>query len=237
MNKQSRLQTLRSALESEFGSKVTDVSSLPDEISIEVDLSNLVETLTTLRDGDAFNFDTLIDLCGVDYLGYGESEWKTQSATSSGFTRGAERHDLHAETNDLRFAVVYHLLSVVKNHRLRVRVRIADGDPPIVPTCIDVWASANWYEREAFDLFGILFDGHPDLRRLLTDYGFMGHPFRKDFPLIGHVEVRYDPEKGRVAYEPVSIEPRVLVPRVIREDNRYSKDEMPEVVEESNSDA
>lgn len=229
MNKQSRLQNLKTALDSTFGSKVTDVSSLSDEVTIEVGLSDLIETLTSLRDGQEFDFDTLIDLCGVDYLGYGESEWETQSATNSGFTRGASRQALHAETNDLRFAVVYHLLSINKNHRLRVRVRIADGDPPIVPTCLGVWASANWYEREAFDLFGILFEGHPDLRRLLTDYGFMGHPFRKDFPLIGHVEVRYDPEKGRVAYEPVSIEPRVLVPRVIRHDNRYAKDEVPEV--------
>lgn len=229
MNKQARLHTLKAALDTEFGSAVRNVSSLKDEITIEVELSDLIETLTALRDKETFDFDTLIDLCGVDYLGYGEDEWKTQSATRSGFTRGAERHDLIAETNDLRFAVVYHLLSVNKNHRLRVRVRIADGDPPIVPSCLDVWASANWYEREAFDLFGILFEGHPDLRRILTDYGFMGHPFRKDFPLIGHVEVRYDPEKGRVAYEPVSIEPRVLVPKVIRDDNRYSLDDVPKI--------
>ena len=224
MNKQARLDKLKQALAAEFADTVTDVSSLASEITIDVALDNLIETLTSLRDKPDFDFDTLIDLCGVDYLGYGESEWKTQSATSSGFTRGSNRHDLAAENNNLRFAVVYHLLSMNNNHRIRVRVRIADGDPPIVPTCLDVWASANWYEREAFDLFGILFEGHPDLRRLLTDYGFMGHPFRKDFPLIGHVEVRYDPEKGRVAYEPVSIEARVLVPKVIRHDNRYNLD-------------
>ena len=224
MNKKARLDKLKQALDAEFADKLTDVSSLSDEITVEVALENLIETLTCLRDKSDFDFDTLIDLCGVDYLGYGESEWKTQSATDSGFTRGSDLHDLVAETNDLRFAVVYHLLSLNNNHRLRVRVRIADGDPPIVPTSLSVWASANWYEREAFDLFGILFEGHPDLRRLLTDYGFMGHPFRKDFPLIGHVEVRYDPEKGRVAYEPVSIEPRILVPKVIRHDNRYNLD-------------
>jgi len=224
MKKQARLDSLKQALSAKFADKITDVSSLSDEISIEVELEDLIRVLTDLRDQPEFRFDTLIDLCGVDYLGYAESEWKTQSATNSGFTRGASRADAVAENNDLRFAVVYHLLSVENNHRLRVRVRIADGDPPIVPTCLDVWASANWYEREAFDLFGILFEGHPDLRRILTDYGFMGHPFRKDFPLVGHVEVRYDPEKGRVAYEPVSIEPRVLVPKVIRHDNRYNLD-------------
>ena len=224
MNKQARLDKLKQALDAEFADRVTDVSSLSDEVTIEVTLENLIETLTCLRDKPDFDFDTLIDLCGVDYLGYGESEWKTQSATDSGFTRGSDHQDLVAETNDLRFAVVYHLLSLNNNHRIRVRVRIADGDPPIVPTSIGVWASANWYEREAFDLYGILFEDHPDLRRLLTDYGFMGHPFRKDFPLIGHVEVRYDPEKGRVAYEPVSIEPRILVPKVIRRDNRYNLD-------------
>lgn len=231
MNSQTRLENLKSALESDLSGKASLVKSVAGELTVEVELADLIEVLTQLRDKPEFAFDTLIDLCGVDYLSYGESEWKTASATNSGFTRGANRHELHAETNNLRFAVVYHLLSVVKNHRLRVRVRIADGDPPIVPTSINVWASANWFEREAFDLYGILFEGHPDLRRILTDYGFMGHPFRKDFPLTGHVEVRYDPEKGRVAYEPVSIEPRVLVPKVIRHDNRYSLDTKPEIKE------
>ncbi|MBT8140804.1 MAG: NADH-quinone oxidoreductase subunit C, partial [Gammaproteobacteria bacterium] len=207
MNRATRLQQLRTNLQAGLGAKLEFVNSVADELTIEVSLPNLISVLTELRDNPAFAFDTLIDLCGVDYLSYGESEWKTESATSSGFTRGAVRNNIEAENNDLRFAVVYHLLSVEKNHRLRVRVRIADGDPPIVPSCLEVWASANWYEREAFDLYGILFEGHPDLRRILTDYGFMGHPFRKDFPLTGHVEVRYDPEKGRVAYEPVSIEP------------------------------
>ncbi|NNC97041.1 MAG: NADH-quinone oxidoreductase subunit C [Gammaproteobacteria bacterium] len=224
MNRATRLQQLRTNLQAGLGAKLEFVNSVADELTIEVSLPNLISVLTELRDNPAFAFDTLIDLCGVDYLSYGESEWKTESATSSGFTRGAVRNNIEAENNDLRFAVVYHLLSVEKNHRLRVRVRIADGDPPIVPSCLEVWASANWYEREAFDLYGILFEGHPDLRRILTDYGFMGHPFRKDFPLTGHVEVRYDPEKGRVAYEPVSIEPRVLVPKVIRHDNRYTVD-------------
>ncbi|MEJ2406907.1 MAG: NADH-quinone oxidoreductase subunit C, partial [Candidatus Thiodiazotropha sp.] len=150
-------------------------------------------------DDDEFHFEQLIDLCGVDYLDYGNGRWTGP-----------------------RFAVVYHLLSVKNNHRIRLRTFVGD-DMPRVDSVNDIWNSANWYEREAFDLFGIAFDGHPDLRRILTDYGFIGHPFRKDFPLSGNVEMRYDPEQQRVIYQPISIEPRTLVPRVIRDDNRYQE--------------
>jgi NADH-quinone oxidoreductase subunit C len=173
----------------------------------------------------------LIDLCGVDYSEYGQVEWTTEKSTGSGFSRGVETashgylrfgDDVPAGDNGRpRFAVVYHLLSIKNNARLRVRTYAEDVAMPVVPSVIDIWSVADWFEREAFDLYGIHFEGHPDLRRLLTDYGFIGHPFRKDFPLSGHVEMRYDPEQRRVVYQPVSIEPRVLVPRVIREDNRY----------------
>jgi NADH-quinone oxidoreductase subunit C len=164
----------------------------------------------------------------VDYLTYGQDEWTTESATESGFSRGVERKPVILDESDTfdarRFAVVYHLMSVRQNVRLRLRVYTGDSNPPIVPSLVPVWGSANWFEREVFDLFGILFDGHPDLRRIMTDYGFIGHPFRKDFPLTGNVEVKYDAEKARVVYQPVSIEERTLVPRVIRDDNRYSAD-------------
>ena len=192
-----------------------------DELTVELDdAGKLVEVATELR--DTFGFDTLIDVAGVDYLGYGEAEWETQMATESGFSRAVSRKRVADENSPKRFAVVYHLLSVQHNKRLRLRAYCPDTALPMVDSVVSVWPAANWFEREAFDLFGILFQGHPDLRRLLTDYGFIGHPFRKDFPLIGNVEVRYDPEKGRVIYQPVSIEPRTLVPRVIRDDNRYS---------------
>ena len=168
----------------------------------------------------------MIDACGIDYLTYGDVEWKTNTATESGFSRGVERKPVILDESDTfdprRFAVVYHLMSVKNNYRLRLRVFCGESNPPIVPSVVSVWSSANWFEREAFDLFGILFEGHPDLRRIMTDYGFIGHPFRKDFPLTGNVEVAYDAEKGRVAYQPVTIEERTLVPRVIRDDNRYS---------------
>jgi NADH-quinone oxidoreductase subunit C len=181
-----------------------------------------------LRDESEFLFDMLVDVCGVDYLTYGTDEWTTHSATDSGFSRGVEREPVILDESDTfdpeRFAVVYHLLSLKNNVRVRLRVYTGESNPPIVKSVVDIWNSANWYERETFDLFGVLFDGHPDLRRILTDYGFIGHPFRKDFPLIGNVEVTYDADKGRVAYQPVSIEPRTLVPKVIRDDNRYSED-------------
>lgn len=205
-----------------LGDSVRRVDSLPDELTLECDASQLLAVATTLRDHAELGFDVLVDLAGVDYLEYGKSEWKTISATCSGFSRGVNRGgSVDGATAGRRFAVVSHLLSVRRNRRLRLRAFCADNDEPMIDSLVGVWASANWFEREAFDLFGILFKGHPDLRRLLTDYGFIGHPFRKDFPLIGNVEVRYDPQKQRVVYEPVSIEPRTLVPRVIRHDNRY----------------
>jgi NADH-quinone oxidoreductase subunit C len=162
---------------------------------------------------DEFEFDTLIDLCAVDYLTYGESEWDVE-ASNHGFSRGRK---LQQPTNQHpeRFAVVYNLLSVSQNYRLRVKTYVSETDL-MIRSVIDIWTSSDWYEREAFDLFGILFENHPDLRRILTDYGFKGHPLRKDFPLIGEVEMRYDEELGRVAYEPVSIEENINVPRVIR---------------------
>lgn len=205
-----------------LGDSVRRVDSLSDELTLECDASQVLAVATTLRDHAELGFDVLVDLAGVDYLEYGKSEWKTTSATGSGFSRGVNRGgSFDGATAGRRFAVVSHLLSVRRNRRLRLRAFCADNDEPMIDSLVGVWASANWFEREAFDLFGILFKGHPDLRRLLTDYGFIGHPFRKDFPLIGNVEVRYDPQKQRVVYEPVSIEPRTLVPRVIRHDNRY----------------
>jgi NADH-quinone oxidoreductase subunit C len=198
------------------------------EVSVEIQPASLLEFALLLRDSPDFRFEMLVDLCAVDYLGFGQAEWGTQEATNTGFSRAAELEvilaDPAAQFDGRRFAVVYHLLSVTLNQRLRLALFTGPENPPVVPSVIGIWASANWYEREAFDLYGILFDGHPDLRRLLTDYGFIGHPFRKDFPLSGNVEVAYDAEKGRVVYQPVSIEPRTLVPRVIRDDNRYSAD-------------
>jgi NADH-quinone oxidoreductase subunit C len=184
-----------------------------------VSTADLVAVCKTLRDAPDFAFEQLIDLSGIDYLDYGRSEWATEEATSTGFSRGVERATrAEAPATEGRFAVSYQLLSVSRNTRLRLRCRCPVGDPPLIDSVTGVWASADWYEREAFDLYGILFRGHPDLRRILTDYGFIGHPFRKDFPLSGHVEVRYDPSRGRVVYEPVSIEPRVTVPKVIRKE-------------------
>ena len=179
-----------------------------------------------LRDEEDFAFGQLVDVCGVDYLEYGHVDWETsETATIGGFSRGVERREDRQEEGDIsRYVVVYHLLSHAHNQRLRLKSE-APGDPPCVDSVVDIWSSANWLEREAFDLYGILFDGHPDLRRILTDYGFIGYPFRKDFPLIGEVEVRYDPETKRVVYEPVSIEPRTLVPRVIRHDQRYADED------------
>ncbi len=196
------------------------------EVTMNVPAQGLISVCRALRDEPEFGFEQLMDLCGVDYGSYGLGEWETsETATGSGFSRGVARGDLQEDPEQgSRFAVVYHLLSVSNNQRLRARCFAAD-EPPRVDSVAGLWSCANWYEREAFDLFGILFDGHPDLRRILTDYGFVGHPFRKDFPLIGHVEMRYDPERQRVVYEPVSIEPRTLVPRVVREDSRYVEPE------------
>lgn len=194
------------------------------ELTLEVGKADWVSIATELRDRPEFEFDTMIDLCGVDYLTHGQAEWQTEAATGSGFSRGVSRDviaDYQSTFSAKRFGVVVHLLSVTRNLRLRLRAYTGTENPPMIESLTAVWAGANWFEREAFDLYGILFEGHPDLRRLLTDYGFIGHPFRKDFPLSGNVEVRYDPELGRVAYQAVTIEERTLVPRVIRDDNRY----------------
>jgi NADH-quinone oxidoreductase subunit C len=214
---------LATALGTRFGAGLVRVASRCGELSFEVPPADLVATCRALRDEPEWRYEQLVDLTGVDYLDYGRTEWNTGSATNGGFSRGVshERQAAPAEAGERRFAVVYHLLSVSLNRRLRLRCWCEPGEPPVIDSVIDVWKSADWNEREAFDLFGIVFRGHPDLRRILTDYGFVGHPFRKDFPLIGNVEVRYDEAKGRVVYEPVAIEPRTLVPRVIRDDNRY----------------
>lgn len=222
------LETLKARIIERFGDKLSEVHSSCRELTFEVGSDDLLDVATALRDGPEFLFDQLSDLCGVDYLTYGKDEWTTYDATGTGFSRGVEREPVVLDEADSfdprRFAVVYHLLSISNNCRIRLRVFTGAANPPVIPSVVGVWSSANWFEREAFDLFGVLFDGHPDLRRILTDYGFIGHPFRKDFPLIGSVEVAYDAEQGRVAYKPVSIEPRTLVPRVIRDDNRYSLD-------------
>jgi len=219
----SRLAQLAARLEQALPGKLQSVTDHTGELTCEVRPEDLLSVAATLRDGESLEFEMCMDVCGVDYLEYGRAEWKTEHATVSGFSRGVARgaEPESATPAGRRFAVVYHLLSITRNQRLRLRVFCADDTQPMVYSVTGIWASANWFEREAFDLFGILFKGHPDLRRLLTDYGFIGHPFRKDFPLSGNVEVRYDPEKGRVVYQPVSIEPRVLVPKVIRHDNRY----------------
>jgi NADH-quinone oxidoreductase subunit C len=201
------------------------------EVTLELPPEQWHAGCLVLRDG--FGFEQLLDLCGVDYLGYGSDEWETATVSSEGFSRGVElgfgpgrfswEQRPQGEGPEHRFAVVAHLRSYQNNRLLRIRCLAADDSLPVVASVTDIWPGANWFEREAFDLFGIIFEGHPDLRRILTDYGFVGHPFRKDFPLIGNVEVRYDEEKKRVVYEPVtSVEPRVLVPRVIREDARYA---------------
>ena len=221
-----RHETLAARIDERFGEQVTRVASICGELTYEVGKDDLIEVASALR--TELGFEMLMDVCGVDYLTYGTDEWKTDDATDTGYSRGVEREPVILDESDefpeRRFAVVYHLLSLHQNLRLRLRVFTGTSNPPIVRSVVDIWNGANWFEREAFDLYGILFEGHPDLRRILTDYGFIGYPFRKDFPLIGNVEVKYDPDKGRVAYQPVSIEPRTLVPRVIREDNRYSED-------------
>lgn len=219
----TRLQVLAQAITQALPGKVQSVANHTGELTYEVPADELLAVASVLRDGADLKFEMCMDVCGVDYLSHGRDEWNTQSATSSGFSRGVARgaQRIGPVPPGRRFAVVYHLLSISLNQRLRLRVFCADDEQPMVDSVTGIWAGANWFEREAFDLFGILFRGHPDLRRLLTDYGFIGNPFRKDFPLSGNVEVRYDPEKGRVVYQPVTIEPRVLVPKVIRHDNRY----------------
>ena len=188
------IAALTESLKIIFADKTVEIFEAGGELTLVAKGTDLLSMADTLRDHPALKFEQLIDLCGLDYRDYGSA-----------------RHD------DLRYAVVYHLLSVTLNHRLRLRVFAADDEFPVVDSVVGIWPSANWFEREAFDLFGIMFPGHPDLRRILTDYGFVGHPFRKDFPLSGFVEVRYDPDQKRVVYQPVSIEPRETVPRVVRE--------------------
>ena len=221
-----RYETLATRIDERFEDQVRRIPSTRNELTYEVDKDDLIEVATALRNEADFGFEMLMDVCGVDYLTYGSDEWKTSEATGSGFSRGVEREpvilDEADEFDPRRFAVVYHLLSLQHNFRLRLRVFTGKGNPPVIKSVVDIWNGANWFEREVFDLYGVLFEGHPDLRRILTDYGFIGHPFRKDFPLVGNVEVHYDDDEGRVVYKPVSIEPRTLVPRVIRDDNRYS---------------
>jgi NADH-quinone oxidoreductase subunit C len=220
----SRTETLASRVAARFAERLKPLPALAREVACEVEAPNLLAVCRELRDDAELRFEQLIDLAGVDFLDYGRDEWRTESSTSKGFSRGVNRiKENMPEPMPGRFAVTYQLLSITHNWRLRLRCNTSEGEPPVIPSVTEIWASANWYEREAFDLFGILFQGHPDLRRILTDYGFIGHPFRKDFPLIGNVEVKYDPAKARVVYQPVTIEPRTLVPRVIREDNRYDE--------------
>lgn len=204
------------------GGKLVRRESRLDELLYDVAAPDLIETATLLRDDAGLRFEILIDVAGVDYMDYGRSEWRTTASTSSGFGRAVNRNGGGSEHQGPRFAAVYQLLSITHNQRLTLRAFCPDDEEPALDTVTGVWASANWFEREAFDLFGIVFNNHPDLRRILTDYGFIGHPFRKDFPLVGNVEVRYDEQKQRVVYEPVEIVPRTLVPRVIREDQRYA---------------
>ncbi|QJD88909.1 NADH-quinone oxidoreductase subunit C [Duganella dendranthematis] len=191
----THLEKLQTALGTALGDRVTTIVAL-GEITLEVKGADYYAVMQLLRDNAELGFDTAIDLCGVDYLNYGDGIWEGQ-----------------------RFAAVVHLLSVKHNWRVRVRAFCADDDMPLLPSITPLWRAMNWYEREAFDMFGILFENHNDLRRILTDYGFIGHPFRKDFPVSGYVEMRYDPEQKRVVYQPVTIEPRENVPRVIREEN------------------
>jgi len=221
------LTQLLDALESKLAPQIAAANVALDELTIEINAADVLPVCNVLK--DEFKFNQLTDVCGVDYSHYGKDEWQTDSATGTGFSRGfsPKTHGRGQSVKQVdsesihpaRYAVVYHLMSISNNQRLRVKAWCAEDDFPIIDSVVDLWPSANWFEREAFDLFGIAFQGHPDLRRLLTDYGFIGHPFRKDFPLTGNVEMRYDADKGRVVYEPVSIEPRVLVPRVVRKDS------------------
>lgn len=191
----TKLEALEAGLRNALGEDIQSLTIALGEVTVVIKASNYLSAMRVLRDHADLRFEELIDLCGVDYSAYGDGVW-----------------------DGARFAVVSHLLSITHNSRVRVRVFASDDEMPVVPSVTEIWSAANWYEREAFDFFGILFDGHNDLRRILTDYGFIGHPFRKDFPVSGYVEMRYDPEQKRVIYQPVTIEPRENVPRVIREE-------------------
>lgn len=216
------METLLEQVQQVFKGSLGDCTIAYNELTIEINAVDWHECALVLREAPQFRFSMLVNITGVDYLHYGVSQWQTEQTTRTGFSRAV---DCSAKNRPVswskpRFAVIYHLLSLTHNQRITVRV-FPEGDPPLVDSVVDFWPSANWFEREAFDLFGIIFHGHPDLRRILTDYGFIGHPFRKDFPLIGEVEMRYDATLQRCVYEPVSIQPRTLVPKVIRQDNRY----------------
>lgn len=216
--------TLKNKLEKQFLNEVITCEIDSDQVTLVLATEHLLSVCKTLRDDEQFAFAQLTDLCGVDYSAFKQVNWATNGTTSTGFSRGRESIKETIVDEEQRFAVVYHLLSIKNNIRLRVRCYVS-GEPPRIASVTDIWNSANWFEREAFDLFGIVFEGHPDLRRILTDYGFIGHPFRKDFPLEGNVELRYDEDKKRVVYEPVTVTNRVLVPRVIRDDNRFTEPE------------
>ena len=217
-----RIEALAGKVDAQLKGSVRRLPSRAQELAYEVEAAALLSVCRTLRDAQELKFEMLMDLAGVDYLHYGRDDWETEGATRSGFSRARQAQSAPPAPDAAgRFAVIYNLLSITHNQRLRLKTACPDTAEPVLDSVVDIWASANWFEREAFDLYGILFRGHPDLRRILTDYGFIGHPFRKDFPLIGNVEVQYDPERQRVVYQPVSITPRVLVPKVIRHDNRY----------------
>jgi len=203
----SRVENLTAALRHVCGERLASVEAALGEVTAVIAPENLLETAALLRDTPQLHFEQLVDLCGVDYSAYAGGADQAIDGGALPVPPGA------------RYAVVYHLLSLTNNWRMRLRLFARDGELPVVDSVIGIWPSANWLEREAFDLFGIVFTGHPDLRRLLTDYGFIGHPFRKDFPVSGNVEMRYDPDQQRVIYQPVTIEPREITPRIIREDN------------------
>jgi NADH-quinone oxidoreductase subunit C len=217
-----RIEALAGKVDAQLKGSVRRLPARAHELAYEVEAAALIEVCRTLRDAAELKFEMLMDLAGIDYLHYGHDDWQTQSATRSGFSRARVAEGGAPEPDaPRRYAVIYNLLSITHNQRLRLKAACPVSAEPVLDSVVEVWASANWFEREAFDLYGILFRGHPDLRRILTDYGFIGHPFRKDFPLSGNVEVQYDPEKQRVVYQPVTIAPRVLVPKVIRHDHRY----------------
>jgi NADH-quinone oxidoreductase subunit C len=210
-----KIDALPAALQAALGDKLASVTLAVGEVTAVANAADLQATMRSLRDRAELRFEILVDVCGVDYSAYGTTG-RGMMYTSTDSTPVEPVDD---RKRGSRFAAVYHLLSIANNWRLRLRVFAPDDDFPVVPSVVDIWPSAGWFEREAFDLYGIVFAGHPDLRRILTDYGFVGHPFRKDFPLSGHVEMRYDPEQGRVIYQPVTIEPREVTPRIIREDS------------------
>lgn len=222
MSMAERLEELAEALEKRCKKAKIECSLKTEhgELSLEVASGDWLKVAQLLRDHEDLAFEQLIDLCGVDYSTYGMGEWETESSSHTGFSRGAEAEPQKPLSTPGRFAVVVHLLSIKHNRRLRLKTFLTE-EPLIIESLVSVWNVADWFEREAFDMFGILFANHPDLRRILTDYGFVGHPLRKDFPLSGHVEMRYDAEAQRVVYEPVKIEPRILVPRTLRHDSRY----------------